>query len=218
MSLESQPEIILASSSSFRQEIFQQMGIKFTYIKPEVVEEEPSTHKSIEQLVKDVSLHKAQSLKQMKDKIIIAFDTLVAVGDDILQKPKNAEEAKKMLQKISTQTVKVVTGVAVVDTHKTRTISQTETTLVTVARLSSAEIDWYIQTNQWQGVSGALAVEGLGSRFIRNIQGNFNNILGVPSRLVYEQLINLGYEDMLIPPPPKVEKTKSETGAHLPFL
>ena len=219
MSSQSQPQIILASSSTQRHTLFQKLKIPFQIIKPDYNLPEINTiRKDPSQIAKELSFQKAQTLSNLKDKIILSFQTIVSINDELIPKPKNRTHAKEILHKISNQSLKFTTGVALIDTHKSRRINQSQETIVHIDHLNIREIEWYLSTAEWQGTTAALDINNLGSRFIKKIEGDFHNALGLPVHLVAEQLNNLGYEDLLMPPPPESSKPKEDTGSHLPFL
>lgn len=211
MSIESQPQIILATTSSQLQQDFQKAQIKHQLL---------NTHYSLHldprkdptQLAKEASLDLAKSQSNTKQTVLIATYTIASLHNKILETPKNEKEAINMLRLISGQTISYTTGIAIIDSPKSRIINQTQTYNVTVAGLSNQEIKWYASTKEWL-TNTPLSLQGQGLRLIRSTEG-----CPSPIRLIVEQLINLGYEDFLMPPPPKPEAENHNTGSHLPFL
>lgn len=217
MSPQSQPQIILASSSPYRLQILQNAGINASQVTPEFQEHhDPYIQRNPLEAAKNISLQKAESLKHLKDKLILAFDTIVVANENILNKPQNQQDAINMLNSYSGQTVKVITGVCILDTARSRRVILQEITNVKVANLSKQEIDWYISTDEWKDKSGAMSIDGLGSRFIERIEGDYQNVIGLPLRLVYEQIINMGYEDLVLPR--QEMKSLDKINSPLPFL
>jgi septum formation protein len=117
---------------------------------------------------------------------IVAADTTVVIGEQILGKPCDQDDARDMLRKLSGQWHQVLTGVAVIngDTSKAKVAYQT--TEVKFALMSGEEIDWYVSTGEPMDKAGAYAIQGLGSRFIEGIRGDYFNVMGLPLRLLYE--------------------------------
>jgi septum formation protein len=115
---------------------------------------------------------------------VLGADTLVVLGDATLGKPRDKEDARRMLRLLSGREHRVVTGVALRrGTGAVRSLS--EESLVELAPLSPEEITWYVETGEPLDKAGAYAVQGLGSRFIEAVRGSYTNVMGLPARAVY---------------------------------
>ena len=177
--------IILASASPRRKELLEQLiGDNFQVFTSSYAEEtdrcmspeELVTHHSIGK-ARDVALH-------FKNAVIVAADTVVVCRDEIMGKPANSIIAKEMLRKISGQRIRAITGVTVLDTGKNREQSQYENTDVWINDLPEKEIESYVNSGEPFGKAGAFAIQGKGACFVKRIEGNISNVIGLPlSRL-----------------------------------
>lgn len=180
------PKIILASSSPRRAEILRTVNWPFEVLPPDV-DETLKSGEDAATYVQRLALAKAAATAQGSPGLtIVAADTTVVIGEQILGKPCSQEEARDMLAKLSGQWHQVLTGVAVIkgDTSEARVAYQT--TDVKFALMSAEEIDWYVSTGEPMDKAGAYAIQGLGSRFIEGIRGDYFNVMGLPVRLLYE--------------------------------
>jgi septum formation protein len=188
--------IILASGSLRRQEYFKLLGLPFntfaTYI------DESLTKKSDPlKLTADLAVKKVKKVMEvMKDSLpkwICGADTVIALGGDILGKPENLETAGIMLKKLSGKQHTVVTSVALYNGKKKKIDCRSASCKVEFAPLSEKEIEWYLNTNEWQGVAGAYRIQGLASCFINQIKGSPSTVAGLPLREFYVMLKDNGY-------------------------
>ena len=113
-----------------------------------------------------------------RDLIVIGADTAVVVGEAILGKPRDVEDAARMLRRLSGRTHQVMTGVSARST--TADVSQVEVSTVTFAALNEEQIAWYVASGEGRDKAGAYAIQGLASRFIPRIEGSYSNIVGLP--------------------------------------
>jgi len=179
-------KIILASNSPRRKELMNMLQIEYEIIVSNVDEVIDKTLSESE-LVMDLAFQKAVDIfKTHKDDLVLGFDTLVYVDDEILGKPKSKEEAKTMLQKLSGTTHSVITGCALI----TKTLSKSfyEKARVTFYPLTEDEIDIYIESKEPFDKAGAYAVQGLGAKFIKGIVGDFYTVMGLPIGRLYHEL------------------------------
>lgn len=186
-------KIILASNSPRRKQIMEMLQIPFEIIISGVEEKiDPALSES--ELVMDLAYQKAVDIfKTHKDDIVLGFDTLVYMDGLTLGKPKNAEDAKRMLEILSGRTHTVITGCAII----TRKMSKTffEAAEVTFFPMTQAEIEEYIATKEPFDKAGAYAVQGFGSKYVRAINGDFYTIMGLPIGRLYHELQNMGLID-----------------------
>ncbi len=182
--------IILASASPRRKELLEQVGAEFEIFP--AVGEEIITDSSPQQAVLDLAAQKAAEVaaKVREDAIILGADTVVAFGDKILGKPKNEADAKQMLSLLSGKTHSVYTGVSIVvrQSGESQSYSFYEETEVTMYPLSEQQILSYIRTKEPMDKAGSYGIKGKGAVFIEKIQGDYNNVVGLPIARVFRTL------------------------------
>jgi septum formation protein len=194
--------LILASASPRRAELLTAAGIPFE-VRPARVDEGVQPGEDAGTYACRVASDKARAaMAQASGRPVLAADTVVVVDGRILGKPADAEDAKRMLGLLSGRTHEVLTAVALIkDTgcdfpdgpRKSHPVSlQVEVTSVEFARLSKAEIDWYVATGEPHDKAGAYAIQGLASRFITRIEGSYSNVVGLPVGLVYAMCTRAG--------------------------
>jgi septum formation protein len=177
-------KLVLASASPRRRELLKQAGIKFTACPVNMNESFKST--SPEKLVVRLAHDKAMAAaKKFKRGIILGADTIVVCDDQIMGKPSDKQDAKKMLKQLSANTHKVMTGLALVNAKTGKIKTAIETTKVTFRTLSTKEIDGYISTGEYKDKAGAYGIQGRAGAFVERIDGCYSNVVGLPlSRLV----------------------------------
>ncbi|KAL6785376.1 hypothetical protein ACKKBG_A03595 [Auxenochlorella protothecoides x Auxenochlorella symbiontica] len=172
--------IILASASPRRRELLQQIGLKFQVVESGFEENLPKT--SAGEYAQRTALHKALDVARSmhgKFDLIIAADTVVQVGDRILEKPNDDEHAAEMLESLSGRRHQVCTGVVLLTLHGEPT-SFVEMTDVFFASLTTAGIEAYIATGESRGKAGAYGIQGAAACFVERIEGCYNNVVGFP--------------------------------------
>jgi len=188
--------IILASGSLRRQEYFKLMGIPFN-VMPSKIDESLCNHSDPEILTRELSISKVEKvIEEMRNrppKWICGADTVIAIENKIFGKAKNREEAYNILKELSGREHKAVTSVALYRYKDKKMSNLTVSCTVNFAALSDAEIEWYIDTNEWQGVAGAYRIQGLASCFITRIEGSPSTVVGLPLREFYVMLRDNGY-------------------------
>lgn len=173
-------KIILASASPRRKELLEKTGLKFKIVSSDYEEDMGLKMKPIV-LAKFLSKGKAEAVaKKYKDYIIIAADTFVALGDELLGKPHTKFEAEKMLRKISGKVVSIITGYTIIDTSINKKISNASEANVYIKKLTTEEIKNYIKTKEPLDKAGAFAVQGVGAVLIKKIEGDFLGVVGLP--------------------------------------
>ena len=168
--------LILASASPRRKELLEQMGFCFTVAVSEIDEQRLPFEKP-DALVKRLAHEKALAVFE-SGRIVIAADTVVAVGEEILGKPTDAADAKRMLRMLSGRSQVVYTGFCVLDGEKT--VSDAVATEVVFRPMSDAEIDRYIASKEPMDKAGAYGIQGGAARFISEIHGDYYNVVGLP--------------------------------------
>jgi septum formation protein len=184
------PNIILASASPRRAELLRSAAIPFTVDVADIAEDLKAGEKPVEHAER-LAREKAEVVANRNPgKIVLGADTIVLVDDQILGKPRDPADAKRMLRLLSGRAHQVITGVAIVflesDYRKLETRS--EKTKVFFDKLTSADIEAYIATREPMDKAGAYAIQGIASRWITKIEGDYANVVGLPVALVWEML------------------------------
>ncbi len=214
--LESEAMLVLASASPRRQELLRNTGISFT-VQPADIEETPIVGEPPRQCAERLAREKALAVWRLRPKDpVLGADTIVVGGETILGKPADADDAVRMLRLLSGRVHRVITGICLVqavasdqlpvaseavshaqslrtsyeilrtENRELRTAS--ETTLVTMTQLSDDEIREYVATGEPLDKAGAYAIQGMASRWIPRIEGDYSNVVGLPVALVYRML------------------------------
>ena len=184
-------KIILASASPRRKELLTQIGVKFEIMisdkETDIDSSNPVKACEKQAMQKALDIEEKAALKYKEDYIIIAADTIVALEDSILGKPKDREDARLMLERISGKKHKVYTAVCVFNSRLKTHKSFVEETTVEVAELSKEDIDFYLSKDEAYDKAGAYAIQGLFSRYIVGIEGDYYNVMGLPVGRVYRE-------------------------------
>ncbi|MHA1931150.1 MAG: Maf family protein [Promethearchaeota archaeon] len=187
-------KIILASKSIDRRELFNRISIPFEVLASNIDEERLKKRISDPVLlVKELAKAKVQDVKDLlikkgSEALIIAADTIVHVNGVIIGKAKTSEEAFKMIKNLCGKTHNLITGIAITETDDPKMIVDYDVTSVEFLTLSDAEIDNYIETNEWEGRAGAYSINDKASLFISKINGSSSNVIGLPMHKIYEIL------------------------------
>ncbi len=181
--------IILASKSPRRQELLRGMGVDFEILTKETPENYP-TDLPLDEVPKFLSLQKSLAFADNElpaDYLLITSDTVVICQGEILGKPKDREDAERMLRLLSGKTHHVVTGVTVRSKEKTESFAVRSN--VTFAQLDAEEIDYYIEHCKPFDKAGAYGIqEWIGYVGISGLEGSFYNVMGLPTRKLYQCL------------------------------
>lgn len=182
-------ELILASASPRRKELLEKIGLPFT-VQP-AMGEERITQKSPAAVVMELSRQKAEEIAaaQTEDCIIIGADTVVAKGEKIMGKPKDAADAKQMLRSIADDCHQVYTGVTLIRTGAhPQSVTFQEKTDVCLYPISDAEVDAYIASGDPMDKAGAYGIQGDFAIYVKRIAGDYYNVVGLPIGRVYQEL------------------------------
>jgi septum formation protein len=185
--------LVLASASPRRQDLLHSARISFA-VQPADIDETPRTGEDPREYAERLAREKALAVWQTRpNDVVLGADTIVVVDETVLGKPADAPDAARMLRLLAGRSHQVITGVCVVrpgkqrvDRHELTTAS--ETTLVTMNELSEEEIQEYIATGEPMDKAGAYAIQGIASRWIPRIEGDYSNVVGLPVALVYRIL------------------------------
>ncbi len=183
-------KLVLASTSKFKNEILNKVGLNHSQMNSDF-EELSSNKDNVYQYVKDLSYGKAKSIEDKVDKaIILGIDTVVLSDNKILEKPNNKEEAKANLKNSSGKTTSVITGITLINKYTNEIVQDFQETKITLDEISDEDIEYYINNEPGVMFSSGFIVETIASNFIKNINGSFYNILGVPVEKIYEHLLD----------------------------
>ncbi|HEX3077958.1 MAG TPA: Maf family protein [Lachnospiraceae bacterium] len=192
-------KIILASGSPRRREILEQVGIPFTIMasnKEEIITESEPIN-----IVKGLASMKANDISDQVsgEVVIIGCDTIVAHNNTIMGKPKNEEDAKRMLSQLQNDSHEVYTGVSVIvktmeedGSILDKEINFAVETKVYINPMSSKQIDDYVATKEPMDKAGAYAVQGKFAKHIRKLDGDYYNVVGLPISKLYNVLLEEG--------------------------
>ncbi|MCI6739022.1 MAG: Maf family protein [Intestinibacter sp.] len=173
-------EIILASASPRRREILKNTKLKFEVQKSDI-EEVFLENESPESMVVRLAYEKAFDVAENnRDKLVIGADTIVVLGDEVLGKPKDEEEAFDMIQKLSNKTHRVITGISLIHLKKGIVVNDYQISYVTFKDLSEDSIKDYINTKESLDKAGGYGIQGYGALLVDSIQGDYFNIVGLP--------------------------------------
>ena len=186
--------IILASASPRRRELLERAGIPFTVCPGQG--EEQITVSDPAEVVEELSEQKAREvfLKTEGDILVIGADTVVAVNGKILGKPKAQEEARQMLRSIQGGSHEVYTGVTLLDREEGQERQRTfhVMTKVVFYPMSEEEIQRYVDTKEPLDKAGAYGIQGKAGIFVKEIRGDYNNVVGLPGARLYQELKEMG--------------------------
>lgn len=187
----SKPRLILGSGSPRRAELLGQLGVIADAVRPPDVDETPEKGELPRAYCKRIAAAKAAAMQVADDEVVLCADTTVALGRRILGKPRDAAEAAAFLHLLSGRRHRVITALVV------RTARQSwardVVTLVKMKRLSSAEVNAYLASGDWQGKAGGYAIQGPAGAFIPWIQGSYSAVMGLPVAETAQLLSAAGY-------------------------
>jgi len=186
-------EFVLASASPRRKELLTQIGLKFRTCTSK--KEEEILRNTPEDIVKDLSYTKARDVYERgnRDAIVIGADTIVVADEVVLGKPKDENEAFAMIKKLQGDTHQVYTGVSIIweqnnNTHVSSFVAMTE---VELYYMSDEEIKKYVAMTEPYDKAGGYAIQGYFARYVKQIKGDYNNVVGLPIGKLYQVLNSL---------------------------
>jgi septum formation protein len=166
--------LILASASPRRKAILEQLGVEFRVEPPDVVEIESGDPREV---VVENALRKARDRARPGERVLGA-DTAVVLGKRIFGKPADRAEAEAFLRALSGGTHEVMTGIAVVEDEAERT--DVAVTLVRFRPLAEADLEWHLDSGDWEGHAGGYAIQKRGAALVESIEGDYWNVVGLP--------------------------------------
>lgn len=189
-------KLVLASTSSFKSDVLKQACIKHIKKESNYIEIKQDDE-DVYEYVKRLSLEKAYSV-DVDDCIVLGLDTVVLVGNKILEKPESINEAKDNLRLCSNNTFKVITGIALINKINNEVVNDYQETVITLNKIDECDIDYYIDNDPNVLYASGFTIETVVSNFINKIEGSFYNILGIPVEKIYEYLLkqNIHLKDL----------------------
>jgi septum formation protein len=174
-------QIILASASPRRKELLKQLIGDNFLVYASSYEESPCPDMHPEELLLKHSTEKARDVaKHFNSGLVISADTSVLFNGKLLGKPKSSGEAEKMLKLLSGQRFLVITGLTVLDLDSGTEMNELESTTVWMDEISNEQVSAYVRTGEPLDKAGAFAVQGKGAAFVKRIEGDFFNVVGLP--------------------------------------
>ena len=175
-------DLILASQSPRRSELLRIAGIPFRVRVRPVKEKRASGEAPLDYAMR-LARDKAEAAWVGAGEIVLGADTIVVLGERVLEKPADAGDARSMLDALSSCEHTVITGICL--RHPGGTISDSESTLVRFTKIEPAEIEAYVASGEPMDKAGAYAIQGLASKFVERIEGCYFNVMGLPVARVY---------------------------------
>jgi len=189
-------KLILASSSPRRRELLASIGLDFDVV-PSHIPEVRGEGEAPEEYVARLSREKAAAIAHAHpDRWVIAADTTVLLGEELLEKPADAADARRMLATIAGRTHIVYTGVTVMNASQNHHDTRVAESEVRMLPLESEDIAWYVETGEPMDKAGAYAVQGIGAMFIDSIHGSYTNVVGLPLALLFRMLRRAGIDPL----------------------
>ena len=177
--------LVLASKSPRRAEILGAAGLSFV-VRPVDIHEQREPGESPVDYARRLASDKAAAVEPDANEIVLSADTIVVVDGQVLEKPADAGDARRMLQLLSGRAHDVITGICL--RSRTRILVDAAVTRVVFATLSADEIAAYAASGEPMDKAGAYAIQGRASKFIERIEGDYCNVVGLPVALVYRRL------------------------------
>ena len=185
--------LILASASPRRAKLLSDAGYRFE-IEPANIDEENLVTSTPSELAQRLAVQKAEAVaERFPDDVVLAADTIVCLGEQVMGKPANANEAREMLALLSGTTQVVITGVCVI--HKSTSFTQAARSLSAVRMdvLSTEQIERYIISGDWEGKAGGYGIQD-NDPFVKRVSGSHTNVVGLPMELTRKMLARAGVQ------------------------
>lgn len=182
-------KIILASASPRRKELLEQIGLTFTVIPSRA--EEIITKQEPAEVVEELSKQKAEDVaEKIEEGIVIGADTVVCQDGQIMGKPSDRDAARKMLRQIQGNTHSVFTGMTVLVKEKDRMLAHTfsKETKVHIYPMTEQETEKYLDTGEPMDKAGAYGIQGQFAAWVESIEGDYNNVVGLPVSALWQVL------------------------------
>lgn len=184
--------LVLASGSPRRLALLAQIGVTPSRVAPADLDETPRKDESPRSHAQRLAREKCAAIFAEPDEFILAADTVVAVGSRILPKAETEDQARRCLNLLSGRRHHVLTAI-VVRAPDGRVAERVNNTAVIFNRLTSQQIDAYLASGEWQGKAGGYAIQGLAAAYIRQIDGSYSSVVGLPLFETAQLLRGLGF-------------------------
>ncbi|WP_373998816.1 nucleoside triphosphate pyrophosphatase [Bdellovibrio bacteriovorus] len=191
-------QLVLASESPRRRALLKEAGFNFDVV-PSKVSEIPNKNLNVNDQILDIARRKARAVYEVLKSsrtgpfVILTADTEVIFGGAPLGKPSDKDDAYRILKLLSGHFHEVITAVCVMNSETGKEISQIETTQIYFKELTDKEIWDYINTGEPMDKAGAYGIQGGGGNFVQKIEGPFDNVVGLPMKLVRTLLAEIGF-------------------------
>ncbi|MFO7729210.1 MAG: Maf family protein [Spirochaetia bacterium] len=190
------PKLVLASSSPRRKELLTNLGLPFSTAPSEYEElfdDRPPRLQALS-LAQQKVAHLLRHSPEHKNALVLGADTCIDLDGQLLGKPSDRHTAREYLQQLAGRAHKVITALSLWDGPAGVFRNEAETTTIHFAELDSREIEWYLDTEEWQGAAGAYRIQGRGGLFVSRIEGCYFNVMGLPIHRFYGMLQTQGYD------------------------
>lgn len=194
-------QIILASQSPRRLHLLEEAGFVVT-VKPVKLSERIDKNLTLEAAIEGIARAKVEAcceehnLLKQKDILVIGADTLVVHEAEALGKPKNLDQARVFLARLSQNMHSVITGVCIYDGTRDLMVTRLDTTQVEFRKLDPQEIEDYVLSGEPMDKAGAYAIQGQGGRFVKSIRGSWSNVVGLPMELLVKTFNEYGWRPL----------------------
>lgn len=186
-------KLVLASASPRRAELLSQVGITYEVIKPEL-EEKPDPGKNPCDIALALAEEKARSVAQKLDRgVVLAADTLVVYRGELMGKPVDQDDARRMLRLLSGSRHEVITGLVLLDSASGLMEKDYAITTVWMRSISEVEIDDYVEGGEPLDKAGGYGIQGRAALFVDRIDGCYFNVVGLPLSLLYDMMQKLQF-------------------------
>lgn len=178
--------LTLVSNSPQRQQLLREAGYTFQTVPPAFDEPQPmDAHLPAAQCAQSLAYYKAASVAdRLRDHLLLGADTIVVVGDQILGKPTDRDDARRMLQRLARQPHDVITGVALLAPGCDYRVIADDVTHVYMRPIDDAQLEAYLETNAWQDKAGGYGLQAGADAFVERIDGSYSNVIGLPLELL----------------------------------
>ena len=187
------PNLILASASPRRKKLMTEAGYDFTVVKPDVNESTfPTDGVSACEYAMKLALAKAKSVaSEYPNSLVIGADTIVDCRGEIIGKPTDTKDARRITEKLFSTPHKVITGIAIIRQTDGTGVVESDTTTVYPKKMTAKQIAEHIAGGSWRDKAGAYAIQETGDEFVERIEGSLTNVMGLPMELLQRLIENV---------------------------
>lgn len=189
--------LILASGSPRRIHLLKECRIRFKAVDHSFNEDSLKIQNPIK-LAEQLSYYKAKSVADRKDyydKYVLGVDTIVAINNKILGKPRNKKQAEDFMEILSGRKHKVISGISIINNKKNINMVRSDTSIVEFMKINEKFLNYYLDNNLWRGYAGGYAIqESIFNLIVKKIKGSFSNIVGLPVNVLYKMLQDINFD------------------------